>query len=123
MEKKCTNSLSINFSHLAKKLKDSDFVRCFEDGTKMKISSEIYTPLKEWTNWLEQDVQVQDAVEEIFNSNPEYIDWKTKFFDYTDGNSYITLAQTKGLKELCSKKFDFRQFSNCKLKFEKSFIF
>ena len=98
-------------------------MRCFEDGTKMKISSEIYTPLKEWTNWLEQDVQVQDAVEEIFNSNPEYIDWKTKFFDYTDGNSYITLAQTKGLKELCSKKFDFRQFSNCKLKFEKSFIF
>ena len=123
MEKKCTKSLSINLSHLAKKLKDSDFVRCFEDGTKMKIPSEIYPPLKEWTNWLEQDVQVQDAVEEIFNSNPEYIDWKTKFFDYTDGNSYITLAQTKGLKELCSKKFDFRQFSNCKLKFEKSFIF
>ena len=89
----------------------------------MKIPSEICPPLKEWTNWLEQDTQVQEAVEEIFNSNPEYIDWKTKFFDYTDGNSYITLAQTKGLNELCSKKFDFRQFSNCKLKFEKSFIF
>ena len=114
MEKKCTKSLSINFSHLAKKLKDSDFVRCFEDGTKMKIPSEIYPPLKEWTNWLEQDVQVQGAVEEIFNSNPEYIDWKKKFFDYTDGNSFITLAQTKGLKELYTKKFDFRQFSNCK---------
>ena len=89
----------------------------------MKIPSEICPPLKEWTNWLEQDAQVQEAVEEIFNSNPEYIDWKTKFFDYTDGNSYITLAQTKELKELCSKKFDFKQFSNCKLKFEKSFIF
>ena len=100
-----------------KKLKDSDFVRCFEDETQMKISSEIYPLLKEWTNWLEQDAQVQDAVEEIFNSNPEYIDWKTKFFDYTDGNSYITLAQTKRLTELCSKKFDFRQFSNCKLCF------
>ena len=89
----------------------------------MKIPSEICPPLKEWTNWLEQDTQVQEAVEEIFNSNPEYTDWKKKFFDYTDGNSYITLAQTKGLNELCSKKFDFRQFSNCKLKFENSLIF
>ena len=116
IQKNARNHCPSIFPIWLKKLKDSDYVCCFEDGTKMKIPSEICPPLKEWTNWLEQDAQVQEAVEEIFNSNPEYIDWKTKFFDYTDGNSYITLGQTKELKELCSKKFDFKQFSNCKLK-------
>ena len=61
--------------------------------------------LNEWNNWLLQESVISETEDYLFLKNPEYKDWKVRFFNYSDGNDFITLEQTKALEENSWKKY------------------
>ena len=61
--------------------------------------------LNEWTNWLQQESNISEIEDELFLKNPEYKDWKLRFFKYSDGNNYMTFEQAMALEENFWKKY------------------
>ena len=61
--------------------------------------------LNEWTNWLQQESNKSEIEDELFLKNPEYKDWKLRFFKYSDGNDYMTFEQAMALEENFWKKY------------------
>ena len=73
--------------------------------------------MKEWTNWLKQECDISEIEESLFLNNPEYKDWKIRFFKYSNGKDSITYKQVMSLDENWWKQHIFGHLFDCSSKY------
>ena len=63
------------------------------------VSRKRKITLKEWTNWLQHD-HLSEAEDKLFNDNPEHVDWRNKFLEFSENSEKITTSQVERMKEI-----------------------
>ena len=62
------------------------------------VSRKRKITLKEWTNWLQHD-HLSEAECKMFNDNPEHVNWRKNFLEFSENREKITHSQVKRMKK------------------------